>query len=168
MSKDIPHGGPVQRGRIAPGYEWFLCIWLTVTPPQATIIAAMLAVLGAILGVSLGWWLFGGQVKDLKGALEGSRTLLIEHRNFVQATLKDLQEDLQERIGSLDVQVSTTMESFSRFTRYSRRRSNCSRRRPKFGCWQPKPVWAKHSREPSQRKTSQRKRSIQRALERNP
>lgn len=61
--------------------------WNTVSEPQATIIAAALTIIAATVGVVLGSWLFGGRVKDLKGALDHSDQLLQDHKAQVDATL---------------------------------------------------------------------------------
>ena len=81
--------------------------WAAVTPPQATIISGGLTLLAAVGGILLGWWLFSGRVKDLKGALDASDKLLADHSANVATALLNI----TERVTGLDTQFTTTLES---------------------------------------------------------
>lgn len=88
--------------------------WAAVTPPQATIISGGLTLLAAVGGIILGWWLFSGRVKDLKGALDASDKLLASHSASVATALTDITErvaNITERVTGLDTQFTTTLES---------------------------------------------------------
>jgi hypothetical protein len=85
----------------------FAELWATVTPPQATIISGALTLLAAVGGVILGWWLFSGRVRDLKGALDASDKLLADHRISIEKTLYDITAG----VSGLESQFTTTLES---------------------------------------------------------
>lgn len=85
----------------------FAEFWGAVTPPQATIISGGLTLLAAVGGIILGWWLFSGRVRDLKGALDESDKLLVNHSAIVTTSL----QNITERVAALDTQFTTTLES---------------------------------------------------------
>ncbi len=69
--------------------------WRSVTLPQATIVAAIFTVGAAVLGVSLGAWLFGGRVKTLEGALERTEELVQSHKSAVERELTEIQSKVE-------------------------------------------------------------------------
>ncbi|WP_428489556.1 hypothetical protein [Rhodopila sp.] len=81
--------------------------WDAVTPPQATIISGGLTLLAAVVGVVLGWRLFSGRVRDLKGALDASDKLLADHSASVAKALSNI----TDKVNGLDSQVATAVES---------------------------------------------------------
>ncbi|MFN3858893.1 MAG: DUF4175 family protein [Caulobacter sp.] len=82
-------------------------IWHDLNEPQATILAAVLTVLAAIVGVILGWWLFSGRVKDLQSTLEETETILNKHRDQVEATL----QGIAGRLAEMDEQFTGIQEA---------------------------------------------------------
>lgn len=71
--------------------------WNSVTDAQATIIAALLTILAAVLGVLLGAWLFGGRVKSLESALKKTEDRVAEFRKKVEDQLSAI----EPQVGSL-------------------------------------------------------------------
>lgn len=69
-------------------------IWSEVTQPQATIIAAFLTIVAAVLGVLLGSWLFGGRVKSLQSALDKTEAEVGRFKERVDEQLKDLEPQI--------------------------------------------------------------------------
>lgn len=82
-------------------------MWQNLTEAQATIIAACITVLAAIVGVSLGARLFGNRVRDLQSALDTSATLVNDHASKVENAL----ESIRSRLESVETQARTTTES---------------------------------------------------------
>ena len=54
-------------------------IWTSLTEAQATIVNGGLTVFAAGFGVLLGWYLFGGKVKNITDAIETSKHLVDDH-----------------------------------------------------------------------------------------
>ena len=71
------------------------------------IVSGGLTLLAAVFGVVIGWWLFSGRVKDLKGALDESDRLLTAHRTSVEKALIDI----NEKVTGINEQFTTTVES---------------------------------------------------------
>lgn len=68
--------------------------WTTLTEAQATVIAAVLTIVAAILGVLLGSWLFGGRVKDLESGVSAAKTILETHKAEVEQTLSEIRSEM--------------------------------------------------------------------------
>ena len=90
---------------LIPGSSW----WAALTPAQATVISGSLTFLAAILGVLLGWWLFSGKVRDLKGAVAESDKLLRLHNE----TVGNLIQEMREKVIGLDDQFTSMLESLA-------------------------------------------------------
>jgi hypothetical protein len=78
--------------------------WSALTEAQATIIAALLTIIAAVIGVGLGAWLFGGRVKDLDSAIKASEAILLTHKGAVETTLAEIRTQmasLSETIGQV-------------------------------------------------------------------
>lgn len=80
-----------------------------MTEAQATVIAAALTIMAAVIGVWLGARLFGGRVKSLEEAVQHTEIILTAHKDQVEVTLKELRQTLTttvEGIGQLRGAVS--------------------------------------------------------------
>jgi len=77
--------------------------WKGITEGQGAVIAAILTMLAAIIGVALGSALFGRRVSDLKGAVEEAEKLLHGHKEQVETTLGVI----REKIDGLDAQIAS-------------------------------------------------------------
>jgi len=85
-------------------------LWQTLTAPQATIIASIIAVIGAIFGLLLGWWLLNGRVRDLKTAIDHAGTIIETHRANVDRTLRLVEEQisgLRSTVSELESKIVT-------------------------------------------------------------
>lgn len=92
----MPNGGHGSGGAYRRGERCMIQFWATITAPQATIIAGILTLAAAIVGVLLGAWLFGNRVGDLKGALEVSDRLLNDHKSAVESGLVNLEAQFND------------------------------------------------------------------------
>lgn len=81
--------------------------WHALTEPQAIILSALLTIVAAVAGVSLGSVLFGNRVKNLQDALAASEALVKDHKSTVEAILTEL----RDKIRGLDAQFASTTES---------------------------------------------------------
>lgn len=68
--------------------------WNSLTDAQATVLASLITITAALLGVVLGSVLFGGRVNTLERSLSRAEELLEKHRIAVTATLADIQQKL--------------------------------------------------------------------------
>jgi len=88
--------------------------WNSISVPQATIISGLLTILAAVIGVWLGSELFSGKVRDLKSALEQSRSLIDAYEKTVNEKLSAIIskiERLSDIAGGLDEQVAAQSSS---------------------------------------------------------
>lgn len=83
--------------------------WLSVTEPQAMLIVGVMTILAAVLGVSLGSWLFGGRVRDLQSAISTVEHIVEGHAAEVDKTLEKIRTDLE----GLQVVLSETRGDIS-------------------------------------------------------
>ena len=74
--------------------------WATLSDAQATILAAIITILGAAGGVLLGWKLFSGRVTNFESAMEA-----------VEVRLVSTLGSLSERIGALEEEASANTAS---------------------------------------------------------
>lgn len=77
--------------------------WGALTEAQATIIAALLTMIGAAIGVLLGWWLFSAKVKTLTDALDAARERLTRH-----------EVDVDEKLTAINAKYQTLLEQSGR------------------------------------------------------
>lgn len=82
--------------------------WQGLTEGQGAVIAALLTMLAAIVGVVLGSLLFGRRVSDLRAAVEETEKSLLQHRDQVFGILKEI----GDQIVGLDQQVASTLPKF--------------------------------------------------------
>ncbi len=93
-------------------------LWSGLTEPQATLIASLITVLGAIGAVVFGSMLFAGRVTDLKSALDESGALVADHKERVEGLLSEIRKEFSvamESLGQLrgevgDLQISSAAE----------------------------------------------------------
>lgn len=83
---------------------WF---WQSLTDAQATIISAVLTIVAAVAGVSLGARMFGNRVRDLQGALDASKVMVDDHRQYVESALNEIRRKLSD----FETLFGTTLES---------------------------------------------------------
>ncbi len=77
--------------------------WLeSLTQPQATLGASIVATVGALAAIVLGWRLFSGKVKDMKSAIDATDSMLRDHQVRVQQSLADI----EEKLGGLSVSTA--------------------------------------------------------------
>lgn len=88
--------------------------WTSVTHPQAVIIAGFFTVLAAIVGVWLGSWVFGGKVKDLKGAIDDAEKKLKGHLDEFEFATKAKFDSIRSGQETLEEEVSANTEVMSR------------------------------------------------------
>ncbi|WP_156382233.1 MULTISPECIES: hypothetical protein [unclassified Aureimonas] len=81
-------------------------IWNGISEAQATIIAALITVLAAVVGVWLGSVLFAGRVRSLEDAIEKAEALLQAHQSSVDAKLIAI----AARFESFDAMVSAMLQ----------------------------------------------------------
>lgn len=82
--------------------------WSEMTEAQATVLAAGLTVVAAIVGVMLGYVLFGGKVATLQQAVKESEDAIEGFRATVDANLRDVapqMEALMDVVGQLRREV---------------------------------------------------------------
>lgn len=75
--------------------------WTNLTEAQATLLAAVITIVGAGLGVLIGWRLLGGKVKDLEDALDRSKVRLEQHELVVTEALETINEQIGAILGGL-------------------------------------------------------------------
>lgn len=76
-------------------------MWTGLTDAQATILAAIITIVGAGLGVVLGWLLLSGKVNDLEGALDRSKERLEQHEQAVSEKLDVINDQIGAILGGL-------------------------------------------------------------------
>ena len=75
--------------------------WTNLSEAQATLLAAVITIIGAGLGVLIGWRLLGGKVKDLEDALDRSKVRLEQHELVVTEALETINEQIGAILGGL-------------------------------------------------------------------
>lgn len=76
--------------------------FLNLKEGPAMIIAALITIVGAGIGILLGSRVFGGKVKDLESALDASN-----------AAVEDFREQMAEKLSAVDEQLSVTLEALT-------------------------------------------------------
>ena len=76
--------------------------FLNLKEGPAMIIAALITIIGAAIGILLGSRLFGGKVKDLESALDASN-----------AAVEDFRQQMTEKLSDVDEQLSATLEALT-------------------------------------------------------
>jgi len=79
-------------------YVW----WQEVTEGQAIIVASLVTVIGALLAIIMGSFLFGGRVKSLEDAVRNSQEAVSNHLDGQDSSLRDLGTIIQERLQQVD------------------------------------------------------------------
>src|SRR5690606_9168888 len=90
--------------------------WTSLNEGQGSVIAAVITVVGAALGVLLGWRLFRGKVRDLETALDASKERIEAHEKAVTEKLDIINDQIgalldglgDVRGGMSDIQARTT------------------------------------------------------------
>ena len=85
-------------------------IWTSLTEAQATIVNGGLTVFAAGFGVLLGWYLFGGKVKNITDAIETSKHLVDDHLGRMDEALAKI----NRKADDLDQVLAVVTERLSR------------------------------------------------------
>lgn len=117
-------------------FEW----WDTLKDPQATILASVITVFAAVIGVLLGSVFFGNRVKNLDSAIDKAiaaseklNEVLLEQ----QAKLEDL-SNRQQEVLSVVASVRSTQETFAfNEARGAEENDDTSLRERFIGAWTP-------------------------------
>lgn len=89
-----------------------LSVWNGITEGQGAVLAALLTVVAAIVGVALGSRLFGGKVTDLRAALSEAQAALNEHETSVDEKLSAI----LEKVKLTEENILSTLDKINRFS----------------------------------------------------